>query len=423
MQSAQIGSRSLPLLIVLAGWACSPDAPTGPAAGPAPTVPPDPGPALTIGRVFVDQSGNTGKYTSLAADPSGRQHITYYDATNGDLRYATCASGCTAAGNWTTAVVDYIGDVGQYGDVGPYTSLEVRSARLGVVRHVVYFDATNYATALKYAYCSLGCSLAANWKKVAVDQGGRVGEYASLAIGADGRRHVIYYDDSYARLKYATCLSSCGQAGSWHRSTIDQVGIYYYTSIAVGPDGRRHVTYLRNDGTNITLRYATCLASCSSAANWQTTFIDGIGPETGFFGYQTSVAMGADGVLHVSYGGDYDLRYARCAADCTVAANWLRVTVDATDNRGESTSLAVGTDGRVHVSYYDRTNGDLRYATCAAACQSSTSWVRYRLDGLTLVGNPNVGTFTSLAVDGGGTVHVSYRDETITALKYLERSP
>jgi hypothetical protein len=367
--------------------------------------------------VFVDQSGNTGKYTSLAADASGRQHITDYDATNGDLRYATCASGCTAAGNWTTAVVDYTGDVGQY------TSLEVRSARLGVVRHVVYYDATNHA--LKYAYCSLGCSLAANWKKVAVDQNpwGPVGQYASLAIGADGRRHVIYYDDLYGRLKYATCLSNCGQAGSWYRSTIDQVGNYYYTSIAVGPDGRRHVTYLRNDGTNITLRYATCLASCSSAANWQATLIDGIGPETGFFEYQTSVAMGADGVVHVSYGNDGDLRYARCAAACTVAANWLKVTVDAPDFRGQFSSLAVGTDGRVHVSYYDGTNGDLRYATCAAACLSSTSWVRYRLDGLTLVGNPDVGTFTSLAVDDGGTVHVSYRDETITALKYVERSP
>jgi len=76
-----------------------------------------------------------GSHASLALDGEAHAHISYYDATNGDLKYAT-----NAGGAWTAEAVD------TEGTVGLYASLALGPS--GTV-HVAYLDETNRR--LKYA--------------------------------------------------------------------------------------------------------------------------------------------------------------------------------------------------------------------------------------------------------------------------------
>jgi hypothetical protein len=352
--------------------------------------------------VTVDADGNVGFYTSLAVDASGRLHVSYYDNTNADLKYATCAADCALTANWQAATVD------ADGNVGSYTSLAVDA---GGRLHVSYRDGTN--ADLKYATCAADCAVAANWQAATVDADGNVGFYTSLAVDAGGRLHVSYRGGTNAGLKYATCAADCAVAANWQAATVDADGnVGSYTSLAVDAGGRLHVSY--RGGTNADLKYATCAADCAVAANWQAATVDTDGDVVLF----TSLAADGSGRLHVSYFDDFygNLKYATCAAGCDAAANWRTATVDAdTEVVGLDNSLAVDAGGRLHVSYLDRTNGNLRYATCAADCEAIANWQAATVDA-----DGNVGLYTSLAVDGSGRLHVSYYDNGNSSLKYIK---
>jgi hypothetical protein len=84
----------------------------------------------------VDSKGDVGQYTSIVLDDEGDPHITYYDASNGDLRYAYQENG-----EWQFETVD------SEGDVGMWSSLAIdQQGNL----HVAYYDDTNET--VKYAY-------------------------------------------------------------------------------------------------------------------------------------------------------------------------------------------------------------------------------------------------------------------------------
>ena len=60
----------------------------------------------------VDQAWGVGSGAALALDGSGKAHISYYDATNQDLKYATNKSGL-----WVAETIAWSGDVGIYSDI------------------------------------------------------------------------------------------------------------------------------------------------------------------------------------------------------------------------------------------------------------------------------------------------------------------
>jgi hypothetical protein len=401
------------MLIPVAGLAlaCSAEEPTGPTARQEVqrTLAPGVSPAAVTTSTTVAQTGDVGRYTSLAVGSDGRRHVTYYDATNGDLKYATCASNCASAGSWTKGAIDKTGNVG----VG--SSLKISADGR---RYVTYSDITNHG--LKFATCgsTATCTAAADWTKTPIDLAGFGSFGSALALGQGGTKEVSYRTGGFnLDLRFAVCLTACGQAVNWFRVLLDQTSVGGYpssgTSLVIGPDGRRHISYF--DGGEGDLRYATCAGGCYSALGWQNSLIDigGVGPHS-------SLAVGPWGVLHVSY-YDYtngNLKYARCGFDCGGARSWKKVTVASLGDVGLYPSLAVEANGRVHVSFYSQSGTALYYATCNTNCTMASSWTRAVLDGVLSA----AGEYPSLAARDG-VVQISYYDRSNSNLKYLNRTP
>ncbi|MGB5053188.1 MAG: hypothetical protein WBO24_02205 [Nitrospirales bacterium] len=147
--------------------------------------------------VVLDAVGDVGTYASMSVYYEGwtekmngayegqYPHITYYDASNGNLKYIY-----QDAQGWSVPVLlDTAGDVGQYTSTafGPDGAL-----------HVAYYDATNKD--LKYLHKD---TAAAPWPAgIVLDAVGDVGRFASLGVTARGYPNIAYYDADNQRLKF-----------------------------------------------------------------------------------------------------------------------------------------------------------------------------------------------------------------------------
>jgi hypothetical protein len=85
--------------------------------------------ALTWQITTVDSNGEVGLYPSLKLDSSGHPHISYWDGTNGNLKYASWDDS-----GWHITTVD------SDGNVGSHTSLALDASDRP---HISYYDASN----------------------------------------------------------------------------------------------------------------------------------------------------------------------------------------------------------------------------------------------------------------------------------------
>jgi len=354
--------------------------------------------------VTVDTMGAIGHAVSLGLDGSGRVHVGFYDDVHGDARGDLEYATCAAA--CTTAGNWQVVTVDTAG-AGVQASLAAeKSGRVDIA----YSDEPHGD--LKYATCAAGCATAANWQTVAIDTAGTVGSAVSLAVDAGGRLHVSY-SGLTAGLRYATCGAACTVAANWDTVTVEAGSDMYPTSLVVDATGRVHIAY--HDFDNEYLKYATCAAACATTAGWSTVTVDP--PGLSDIGASPSVAVDGTGRVHITYsdGPNRALKYATCAAGCATGANWQKADVDLGGSAGVGgvTSLVVDDFGRLHVAYTDNSGG-MRYGTCAAACTVAANWRNVLVD----VGD--VGEFASPGVDRGGRIHVAYQDNANQALKYAE---
>jgi hypothetical protein len=141
-----------------------------------------PGGAALLAPSVIDATEGTGQYLSTALGSDGILHVAYYDAKNGDLKYARRDT----AGVWSTTTVDSKNTVGLY----PSIVLD----RLNQP-NIAYYSKTGGN--LKVARGN-----GTSWNIRNIDTTGDVGRYASIAVNPNaaiepgGSRLGIAYEDS-----------------------------------------------------------------------------------------------------------------------------------------------------------------------------------------------------------------------------------
>ena len=218
----------------------------------------------------------------MVFDSNGKLHISYKDGTNGDLKYATDASG-----SWITS------DLDSSNYVGAGTSIGIDSNN-GL--HIVYYDET--ANDVKYATCFSSCSIESSWTYVTIDSANAY-SHISLAIDSTDRIHLSIYDNVLRDLKYSTCISTCTSAGSWTDVTIDSIGdVGKFNSITIDSNDVIHISY-HDEKTYGDLKYATCTNTCTSTGSWTIS-----SPHSGSFsnsGQYSAIAVDSSGKIHISH--------------------------------------------------------------------------------------------------------------------------
>lgn len=246
-------------------------------------------------------SGNVGYWLSLALNGSNNPAVAYWKSggANTEVSYRYCQSGCLGAGpSWTAANVVASGARNSTVGPGAWPSLAFSSGN----PRVAYYDAPNGQ--LRYAECNnsagnSNCTAAGSFTTLLADDGasGDVGRFASLAVTSTGIAKIIYRDQKQEDLRYAWCTSTpCNAAGKWQNGVaVSNNGwtsdVGWFGSLALDASGNPRASFL--DGTG-KLSFAQ-----SSGGAWSYSILD-----SSIFqlvGGNTSLALSPLGGIRVSY--------------------------------------------------------------------------------------------------------------------------
>jgi len=340
-----------------------------------------------------------GEHSSIAVRDSGNPIISYYDATNGDLKVFLCTDTACSSGNALT--------LDQAGFVGRYTSIAIRDGGNPIIS---YFDGTNGD--LKVFDCDNPACISIFGGNIArtLDNAGTVGRDTSIAIRANGNPIISYYDATNGNLKVFDCNDAACSSGT--ARTLDSSGtVGRDTSIAIRANGNPIISYY--DATNGDLKVYDCVAvDCSSPSGTART-LDGMGGDS--VGSFTSIAIRANGNPIISYLDfiNSELKVFLCFNSACSSGEAFRI-----DSGDVHTSIAVRESGNPIISYSDSVTNELKVFECADTdCRTSFSGSSVPFGNVRILDRGNIFRSTSIAVRESGNPIISYHDEANGDLK------
>ncbi len=280
-------------------------------------------------------------------------------------------------------------------DVGEYPSIATGADGLPLIS---YWDKASGH--LKVAHCeTLDC---AQFSSFVVDNTANVGKYTSLAIGSDGLGLIAYQNVTNGRIKVAHCLNVECSSSILYMATILNSG--EWISLNIGPNGLGQISFY--DPVNKDLMLAQCNNVQCSSATVQTVFASD-DPQISY-GKHSALTFLADGRGYIAHRGDIpqaassNFYLTRCNnAQCTNATHY------GLGQAASDVAMAVGPDGQLWVSFVE--NGGLYVRTF------NTDGTGARNE-LPIEANVK---YTSIAVLPSGLPVVSFYDDDTDDLKLV----
>lgn len=305
----------------------------------------------------VDEEGIVGKDTSIAIDSNDNIHISYFDSTNHDLKYAMYNG---TAWNITTL-----------GDSRGYTFIAVDSHGYPHICHIRLL--ASYS--IVYLHYNGSC-----WEEYIAVTNTSLGRHYYFTLDSKDRPHISYYYKPSEDLRYTFFNGT-----AWENTVVETQGSTgYYSSLALDSHDFPHISY--HDGTHEDLKYAF-----SNGTAWTIQTVD----STGWTGYDSSIDMDSSDLPHISY-YDYteeDLNYASFNG-----TEWNISILDSDGRKGTCSSLVIDNDDHPHIAYTDSKNNGLKYIYYNGY-QWNDETVDSCGDGI---------DFLSLAFDSRQLPHISY---------------
>ncbi|HII23374.1 MAG TPA: hypothetical protein HA359_03865, partial [Candidatus Poseidoniaceae archaeon] len=381
--------------------------------------------------ISLVSANNVGMHNSIAIDSNDAIHIAYFGYLNPEgtgvknLMYSSCVSLCGTQSSWSTIIIDNSGDVGKWNSIAIDSNNKI---------HISYYDSSTANKDLKYATCTSSCATASSWSSITVDSNGDLGEHTSIAIDSNDVLHIVYSSattlgtgSGNSNQKYATCTSSCATPSSWTITSLNAPeDSIQWNSLTVDSNDALHMVFYDQDLRDIF--YSMCASLCTSASSWSTSTIQ----SNNDVGAPNSIGVDSNNGIHVSYftnNPNYDLEYAKCLSSCSSQSSWSTTTLFSSGFVGWQNSIAVNqNDNSVHITFTDYTASTFNYISTDSFGYSVSPDLPSglnldMLDG-TISGTPTVSspatpyTITASNSHGSDTVSMTIAVATLPSISY-----